>query len=49
VVVERTGFVLKFGDFCKLLRGLVFPSEFLNLTRVTEHKFCVSYVLMIHL
>jgi len=26
VVVERIGFILRFGDFCKLLRGMVFPS-----------------------
>jgi hypothetical protein len=31
------------------LGGLVFPSGFLNLIRLQEHKYCVSYVLMIHL
>jgi hypothetical protein len=43
VVVERTGFVLRFGDFCELLRGLVFPSEFMNLTKLQNINF-VSHV-----
>jgi hypothetical protein len=44
VVVERTDFVLIFGKNFTLLRRLSFPSEFLNLTRVTEKKNCVICV-----
>jgi hypothetical protein len=31
------------------LVGSVFPSEIMDLIRLQEQKYCVSYVLMIHL
>jgi hypothetical protein len=49
--------VLRFGDFERTslssdlvtLRGLVLVLRFGELDKVTEHKYCVSCVLMIHL
>jgi hypothetical protein len=49
VVVERTGFVLIFGDFCTVVERVGFSLKIFEFDKVTEQKFCVSYVLMIHL
>jgi hypothetical protein len=45
VLVERTSFVLRFGD----IERTSFVLRFEELNKVTEHKYCVSCVLMIHL
>jgi hypothetical protein len=48
VLAERTMLSLELVILYWLGR-LVFPSRFINLIRLQEHKYCVSCVLMIHL